>query len=1031
LNASGTSRSSAVRDHRPVGVLLFWWLLVCVPGRAHALDPERAMSQYIRDRWESDRGYPGGAVYGMAQTPDGYLWIAAEKGLVRFDGLTFLLAEPRLTPRDFGPTVLGVAAAPDGSVWARLRGPALVRYRDGSFTTLPTGNQASVITAMVRTYDGALLLSRLGQGAMVHRDGRLAPIGPPGIARNSLVLSIAETTAGDVWLGTFDAGLIALRGSTATPITEGLPDRKINCLLAGENGELWIGTDRGVTRWSGGTAPTTGIPAGLAGVPALAMARDSESNIWIAGGARGLLRFNGRGLTSLERPRQRARADVTAVFEDRDRNLWVGTAKGIERLRDGVFTTYSAGRGLPGESAGPVYVDTAERTWFGPPAGGLYWLRGGVVTAVTAGGLADDVIYSITGSDGEVWAGRQRGGVTRLDTREDRFTGERFTETDGLAQNSVYAVYRARDGSVWAGTLSGGVSRIHKGRLTTYGTANGLASNTVTAIAGTADGSIWFGTPSGISALTRDSWRRYGTSDGLPANDVNALFEDGAGTLWAGTADGLAFLRAAQFRAVPSVPPVLRGSILGIAEDRAGWLWVTIADRVVRVRREAILQGVVTDTDVHEYGVADGLPGTDGVRRTRSVVADARGRIWLSLTGGLSVVDPARATTRAMPALIHIENVSADGSTLAMGDTIRIPSGRRRVTVGYTGLSLSVPERIRFRYRLDGFDADWSAPVAERHAAYTNLAPGEYVFRVTASNSDGLWNGAEATIRLDVAPMIWQTTWFRFSAVLLGLAAAWGMYRLRVLQVARGLNLRFEERLDERTRIAQELHDTLLQGFLSASMQLHVAAENLPAGSPARASLERVLDLMRRVIDEGRNALRGLRSATSTPDDLAQAFAGIQQEFAVTGEAEYRVIVEGQPRALAPTVRDEIYRIVREALVNAFRHSGAARVELQLEYTPGGLNVLVRDDGRGIDPRVVSVGTEGHWGLPGMRERAERIGARLKVSTRVAAGTEVELSIPAAVAFGDGAHGRRGGWRARLSRRPVRTTTDDNTETTS
>jgi signal transduction histidine kinase/ligand-binding sensor domain-containing protein len=1019
-----------VRDHHPVVVLLFSWLLVCVPGPAHALDPDRAMSQYIRDRWESDRGYPGGAVYGMAQTPDGYLWIAAEKGLVRFDGLTFLLVDPRVTPRDFGPTVLGVAAAPDGSVWARLRGPALVRYRHGSFTTVPTGNQASVVTAMVRTRDGSLLLSPLGQGAMVHRDGRLAPIGPPGLARNSLVLSIAETTAGDVWLGTFDAGLIALRGSTATPITEDLPDRKINCLLAGENGELWIGTDRGVMRWSG-TAPAIGTPAGLAGVPALALARDSESNIWIAAGARGLLRFNSRGLTSLERQRERARADVTAVFEDRDRNLWVGTAKGIERLRDGVFTTYSAGRGLPGESAGPVYVDTAERTWFGPPAGGLYWLRDGVVTRVTSGGLGDDVIYSITGSDGEVWAGRQRGGVMRLDTRGDRFTSERFTETDGLAQNSVYSVYRARDGAVWAGTLSGGVSRIHKGHLTTYGTANGLTSNSVTAIVETVDGSIWFGTPSGISALTRDSWRRYGTSEGLPANDVNTLFEDGGGTLWAGTTDGLAFLRAGQFVAFPDGPPVLRGSILGIAADRGGWLWVASADRVVRVRPEALLRGRVTDADVHEYGVADGLPGTEGVKRTQSVVADPRGRIWLSLTGGLSVVDPARATTPAMPALTHIENVSADGSTLALGDTIRIPSGRRRVSVSYTGLSLSVPERMRFRYRLDGFDADWGAPVTERHVAYTNLGPGEYVFRVTASNSDGLWNGAEATTRLDVAPMIWQTAWFRFSAILLGCAGAWGIYRLRVLQVARGLNLRFEERLDERTRIAQELHDTLLQGFLSASMQLHVAAESLPESSPARASLERVLDLMRRVIEEGRTALRGLRSATSTPDDLAQAFAGIQQEFAVTGEAEYRVIVEGQPRALVPTIRDEVYRIVREALVNAFRHSGAARVELELEYTPGGLNMLVRDDGRGIDPRVVSMGTAGHWGLPGMRERAERIGARLKVSTRLGAGTEVELSIPAAVAFGPSAHGRRGGWRARLSRRPAGAPTEDNTERTS
>jgi signal transduction histidine kinase/ligand-binding sensor domain-containing protein len=1014
-------------------VLLMAGLLVCGALPAHALDPERAASQYLRERWGSDRGYPGGAVYAIAQTRDGYLWIAAEKGLVRFDGLTFLLVQPPAAASGSGPTVLGVAAGPDGGLWARPRGPALLQYRHGTFETLwgGVGQPESVVTAMVRTHDGGLLLSPLGQGVMVYRDGRFASVGSQGATRNLFVISIAEGPEGDIWLGTRDAGLIRVRGSALTPITEGLPDRKINCLLAGENGELWIGTDRGVARWSGGAVTASAIPRGLRGVPALAMVRDTESNIWIAGGARGLLRLNSGGLTSVDSPGQRGRGNVTAVFEDRDRNLWVGTAKGIERLRDGVFTTYSAAHGVPPEGAGPVYVDPAQRTWFGPPSGGLYWLRDGVVTRVASGGLDPDVIYSITGGEGEVWAGRQRGGVTRIDTRGARLTNEQFTEADGLTQNSVYAVYRARDGALWAGTLSGGASRIYNRRLTTYRTEDGLASNTVTAIVETADGSMWLATPNGISALTRGGWRRYGAGDGLPANDVNTLFEDGGGTLWAGTADGLAFLRAGQFHAPRDGPAVLRGSILGIAEDRAGWLWLATASGVARVHREALLHGRLEAADVQEYSVSDGLPGAEGARRTRSVIADPRGRIWLSLAGGLSVVDPARAAARALPALTHIEHISADGTALALGESIRIPSGRRRVTVGYTGLSLSVPERVRFRYRLDGFDRDWSAPVRDRHAVYTNLAPGEYVFRVTASNSDGLWNGAEATMRFAVAPMIWQTAWFRFSALLLGLAGVWGIYRLRVLQVARRLNLRFEERLAERTRIAQELHDTLLQGFLSASMQLHVAAESLPQGSPAKASLEGVLVLMRRVIEEGRSALRGLRSATSTPDDLAQAFAGIQQEFAVPGQAEYRVIVEGQPRALAPLIRDEVYRITREAIVNAFRHSGAARVELELQYTPGGLKMLVRDDGRGIDPQVLNTGSDGHWGLPGMRERAERIGARLKVSTRLAAGTEVELSVPGAVAFGHHAPGRGRGWLARLSRRRLPARTDDSTEASS
>jgi signal transduction histidine kinase len=268
-----------------------------------------------------------------------------------------------------------------------------------------------------------------------------------------------------------------------------------------------------------------------------------------------------------------------------------------------------------------------------------------------------------------------------------------------------------------------------------------------------------------------------------------------------------------------------------------------------------------------------------------------------------------------------------------------------------------------------------------------------------ASNGDGLWNGKEAGIGFRIDPVFWQTWWFRLTVVGTAALGVMALYRIRVHQVSRQLSVRFEERLAERTRIAQELHDTLLQGFLSASMQLHVATDQLPADSPARAALGRVGTLIGQVIEEGRNAVKGLRSPTASPHDLAEAFSGIHHELGTGSDAAYRVIVEGQARPLNPIIRDEVYRIGREALVNAFRHSRASSIELELEYAARHVRMLVRDNGVGIEPEVLTSGADGHWGLSGMRERADRIGARLKVFSRVAAGTEIELTIPSAIAF--------------------------------
>jgi signal transduction histidine kinase len=268
-----------------------------------------------------------------------------------------------------------------------------------------------------------------------------------------------------------------------------------------------------------------------------------------------------------------------------------------------------------------------------------------------------------------------------------------------------------------------------------------------------------------------------------------------------------------------------------------------------------------------------------------------------------------------------------------------------------------------------------------------------------ASNSDGEWNGPEAAITVIVAPAIWQTWWFRSVCLLIVGSGILLLYQFRLRSLTHQMNMRFEERLAERTRIAQELHDTLLQGFLSASMQLHVADDRLPENSPAKPMVSRVLTLMKDVIEDGRNTLRGLRSRSYELHDLAQAFSRIPEELSLQQPIDYRVIVEGQPRPLHPVIRDDVYRIGREALVNSFRHAQANSIEVEIEYGVNQLRVNVRDNGVGIDPQVLRTGREGHWGLSGMRERAERIGARLTVWTRPAGGTEIELSVPAALAF--------------------------------
>lgn len=979
---------------------------------------ESTSPQYVRELWSTGRGFPGGTVHTITQTSDGFLWIGTDQGLTQFDGESF-----KTTPASkFAPTplapVFGLLTDGLGEVWIKVGGNKLFRYSPGRLDDvlwLLHGEDA--VTAMCTTKDGSVLLTALVSGIVRYHEGRFDVLIPANRLPRSPITSIIEAKDGRLWFGTQEQGIFYVQDGQVFPLRNGLPSKKITSLI-GVGDDIWIGTEQGVARWDGTSMTTEGVPAQLRRERVFAMLMDRRSNLWMGTGD-GLFRIEKAGQASPNRIAQLENTSVTALFEDRDGNLWVGQAgMGIARVQESRFTTYGRNNGLPSEGIGPVYVDSENRVWFALSDGGLYLLTDGVVRAVSVPGLGNrDVVYSIAGNGDDLWIGSLLDGLAHLQilsaAKVRTAPGGSLTQKNGLAQNSVFAVHQARDGAIWAGTLNGGVSEWKNGRLNNFSVANGLPSNAVSAITETADGTIWVATLRGLSAWFGERWRSYGVSDGLPSETVNCLLEDSHGTLWIGTTEGLAFFKEGAIHAAADAPPSLRGSVLGLADDHRGSLWVVMSTGVIQVSRQKLQDGELVATDTREFGLADGLPSVTGVRRDRSIVADQNGRIWIATSHGLSFVDPAGLERRSSPTLTRIESVSADGSLVASADVAHIPAGSRRVTISYAGLNLSAPERVRFRYKLDSFDQDWSDPTRQRETVYTNLPPGSYRFHLIASDQEGRWTDSESSLALVIQPLLWQTLWFRIGAGLTLACVAIGIYQFRVRHMAQRLNVGFEERLAERTRIARDLHDTLLQGLLSASMQLSVADEKLASDSPAKPLVGRVLNLMSTVSQEGRNVVNGLRSSNQSGDDLEMAFSRIRQELSIPDRVNFRIVVEGRRRRLNPAIRDEVYWIGREALVNAFRHSAADLVEVKLAYEPSVLRLLFSDNGKGIDHELVRGGRDGHWGLSGMRERADRMGATLKLSSRLNAGTEVELSISEQIAFLSPT-GRRRNWIPRF-----------------
>jgi signal transduction histidine kinase len=461
-------------------------------------------------------------------------------------------------------------------------------------------------------------------------------------------------------------------------------------------------------------------------------------------------------------------------------------------------------------------------------------------------------------------------------------------------------------------------------------------------------------------------------------------------------------------------------------EDDVHSFWLSMPCGLVRIGRlelDAWAAAVDKDKEAMPTIQITVFDSSDGVR-SRSLAGgysplatkSPDGKLWFLPVDGVSVVDPRQLPFNKLPPPVHIEQITADRKTYdvasAANSQMRLPPLVRDLQIDYTALSLVAPEKVLFRYKLEGWDRDWQDVGNRRQAFYNNLFPRNYRFRVMACNNSGVWNEAGTFLDFAVAPAYYQTTWFRLSCLATFLALLAALYQLRLRQVAHQFHMRMEERVNERTRLARDLHDTLLQSFQGVLLKFSAISYRISDRPEIQETLESVIEQARQAITEGRDAVQGLRSSTVVSNDLARAISTLGEELAAADTNQHSpdlcVQVEGAPRDLAPLVRDEVHRIAGEALRNAFRHAQARRIEVEICYEQRHLRLRVRDNGKGIDPKVVSEGERaGHHGLPGMRERAKLVGGKLAIWSELDSGTEAELTIPASVAYAKSAVGRR------------------------
>jgi len=956
-------------------------------------------------------------MFTVAQTSDGFIWSSAfSPTIYRFDGVRFL---PWRFSSKGGSSnkVFKVFGDRAGGLWA-VGNREIVHLKGGVVSSDIQLEGLSSFQNISEDPDGSLWVVRaastVSDAPLCHLTERAVKcFGKADGIPITPIDSILADGKGGFWLGGQTALVHWHHGVSETYPIEALKSNVgqhgIVSLALGPDGTLWVGIlaegpGLGLEQLKQGAVKPFVTPTfDGSKVEAYATLFDRDGNLWVATQGEGLFRIHGNRVDHYGRTDGLSSDAVHLLFEDREGIVWAGTMGGMDNFREPRVTTFSAAEGLGKDAAAGVLASRDGSIWVAND-GSLDHIANGAVTSIRTGnGLPGHQVTSLLEDRaGNLWVGVDDGLFLYKDGRF-----RRLPEPDHKPLGLVVGITEDIDGNIWA-ACAGNPRKLV--RIRDFQVREQFLPSQVPAgrmLAPDPQGGIWIGTTKGDLALFR-----HGVLEKYPLNPKgdqvsHRIVAKPDGSVLAASEDGFVGLRQGKMQRMTTENGLPCNSVISFVEDKEKRWWFYTDCGVFALPDSELQRWWSNPKAIVQTRVYDRLDGAQpNSPYFNSAAYSSDGRVWFANGVVVQMVDPSRLSQKALPAATYIESVVIDRKEFTATDKLKLGPHVRDLQIDYTSPTFTIPQKVKFRYRLDPYDRDWHEAGTRRQAFYTDLPPGKYSFHVMACNSDGVWNDNAAKLDFSVAPAYYQTNWFRALCGALFLALLWATYQLRVRHLHKQFDITLEARVGERTRIARDLHDTLLQGFHGLVFRFQAARNMLP-NRPEEASqaLDTALIRAEQALEESRHSIQGLRPSLSAENDLDQMLITTGQELASSNHAEdgsprFQVIVEGERRGLPPMIKDEIGRIARELLRNAFRHARAHEIEVEIRYENDVFRLIVRDDGTGMDPKILKDGRRaGHWGLPGVQERARGIGARLEFWSEASAGTEIRLTLPAAMAY--------------------------------